>query len=74
MNLLSKIGFGLLALGFLIFAGTIVRELLKVLFEIHVWYIEVAIVAIILGLILMLLSAIYDRYESSKTEEIRKKV
>lgn len=72
--MLSKIGFGLLALGFLIFAGTIVRELLKVLFEIHVWYIEVAIVAIILGLILMLLSAIYDRYESSKTEEIRKKV
>lgn len=63
-----------MALGALIFAGTVIREILKVLFEIHVWYIEIAIVAIILGFILMLLSAIYDRYKLSKVEEIHKKV
>jgi hypothetical protein len=74
MNWLSKTGFALLALGALIFAGYTIRELLKVLFVIHVWYIEIAIVAIILGFILMLLAAVYDRYKLSKTEEVHKKV
>jgi hypothetical protein len=74
MNIFGKIGFGLIAAGGLIFAGIITWTVIDVLMETDLWYVQLAVTAIILGLILMLLSALYDRYRSVKTEETQKKV
>lgn len=75
MNILSKIGFALIALGGLIFAGIIIWGLLQVFFEVPLpWYIQLAVTCIILGLILMLLSAVYDRYRAVQTEEVHEKI
>lgn len=74
MNFLSKIGFALIALGGLIFAGIIIWTLIQFFFEVPIpWYIQLAVTAIILGLILMLLAAVYDRYKAVKTEEVHEK-
>ena len=75
MNILAKIGFALLALGGLIFAGMIVWGLIQLFVQASIpWYLQLAITVIILGIILMFLSAVYDRYKTSKTEEVHEKV
>ena len=73
MNIFGKIGFILICAGGLLFAGIITWTILKVLIQTDLWYIRLPITAIIMGLILMLLSAIYDRYRSVKTEEVKEK-
>ncbi len=74
MNILSKIGFALIALGGLIFAGFIIWTFIQFFFEeSSLWYIQLAVTAIILGIILMLLAAVYDRYKAVKTEEVHEK-
>jgi hypothetical protein len=75
MDWLSKAGFALLVVGALIFAGAVIWQLLQVFFEVPIpWYIQLGITAVILGFILMLLSAVLDRYRSVKTEEVHEKV
>lgn len=82
MNIFGKAGFALVVLGGLIFAGLIVYAIVKVLFQFFVQgsidpSVQLALVGItafILGIILMLLSAMYDRYRSVKTEEVHEKV
>jgi hypothetical protein len=82
MNIFGKAGFALVVLGGLIFAGLIVYGIVKVLFQffvqgplpLSVQLVLVGITAFILGIILMLLSAVYDRYKSVKTEEVHEKV
>ncbi|MBU7015597.1 MAG: hypothetical protein HXS52_12330 [Theionarchaea archaeon] len=82
MNIFGKAGFALVVLGGLIFAGLIVYGIVKVLFQFFVQgplplsaqLVLVGITAFILGIILMLLSAMYDRYRSVKTEEVHEKV
>ena len=75
MNILAKIGFALLALGGLIFAGMIVWGVIQLFVQAAIpWYLQLAITVIILGIILMFLSAVYDRYKTSKTEEVHEKV
>jgi high-affinity Fe2+/Pb2+ permease len=73
MNIFGKVGFGLIIAGGLIFAGIITWIIIETLIRSTLWYIQLPITAIILGLILMLLSAIYDRYKSVKTEEVKEK-
>lgn len=75
MNLLSKIGFALITLGGLIFAGIIIWTLIRVFIEAPIpWYIQLAVTLLILGFILMLLSAMYDRYRGVRMEEVHEKV
>jgi hypothetical protein len=75
MNILAKIGFALLALGGLIFAGMIVWGIIQLFVQAPIpWYLQLAITVVILGIILMFLSAVYDRYKTSKTEEVHEKV
>ena len=75
MNWLSKIGFALIVLGGLIFAGMVIWTLIQLFVQAPIpWYIQLAVTALILGFILMLLSALYDRYRSVKTEEVHEKV
>lgn len=75
MNLFGRIGFALIALGGIIFAGVVIWELLLFFFDVPLpWYIQVAVTVIILGFILMLLSAVYDRYKMVKTEEVHERV
>jgi membrane protein implicated in regulation of membrane protease activity len=75
MNILAKIGFALLALGGLIFAGAIIWGLIQLFVQASIpWYLQLAITVVILGIILMFLSAVYDRYKNSKTEEVHEKV
>lgn len=75
MNLFGRIGFALVALGGIIFAGVVIWELLLFFFDVPLpWYIQVAVTVIILGFILMLLSAVYDRYKMVKTEEVHERV
>jgi membrane protein implicated in regulation of membrane protease activity len=75
MNILAKIGFALLALGGLIFAGAIIWGLIQLFVQASIpWYLQLAITVVILGIILMFLSAVYDRYRNSKTEEVHEKV
>jgi membrane protein implicated in regulation of membrane protease activity len=74
MDLLSKMGFALIIFGGLIFAGMIIWVFVKILIEAIPWYVQLAITAIILGIILMFLSALYDRYRTVKTEEVHEKV
>ncbi len=74
MDLLSKMGFALIIFGGLIFAGMIIWVFVKILIEAIPWYVQLAITAIILGIILMFLSALYDRYKTVKTEEVHEKI
>lgn len=74
MDLLSKMGFALIIFGGLIFAGMIIWVFVKILIEAIPWYVQLAITAIILGIILMFLSALYDRYRTVKTEEVHEKI
>jgi undecaprenyl pyrophosphate phosphatase UppP len=82
MNVLGKAGFALLALGGLIFIGMIIWGIVRVVVELFTadlnsllaQLIVIAITAIIMGIILMLLSALYDRYRSVKTEEVHERV
>ncbi|MBU7016654.1 MAG: hypothetical protein HXS44_04050 [Theionarchaea archaeon] len=74
MDLLSKMGFALIIFGGLIFAGMIIWVFVKILTEAIPWYVQLAITAIILGIILMFLSALYDRYKTVKTEEVHEKI
>jgi len=75
MNLFAKIGFALVAFGGLIFLGMVIWTLIQVLVEVPLpWYIQLAVTSIVLGFILMLLSALYDRYRTVKTEEVHEKV
>jgi hypothetical protein len=73
MNIFGKVGFGLIAAGGLIFAGIITWTVIDLLMKTDLWYVQLPLTAIILGLILMFISAIYDRYQSVKTEETEKK-
>lgn len=74
MNIVGKIGAVLLISGALIINGLIILTILQILFKGSIpVYIQVALIIIVTGLILMLLSAVYDRYSSAKTEEIHKK-
>ena len=74
MDLLSKIGFALIVFGGLIFAGMIIWVFVEILIEAIPWYAQLAITSIILGIILMFLSALYDRYKTVKTEEVHEKI
>ena len=74
MDILSKMGFALIIFGGLIFAGMIIWVFVKILIEAIPWYVQLAITAIILGIILMFLSALYDRYKTVKTEEVHEKI
>ncbi len=75
MNVIGKIGFALAALGGIIIVGLIIWQILRVFILSFIpWYIMLPVVAIILGFVLMLSSAIYDRYKSVKTEEVHEKV
>lgn len=75
MNVIGRIGFALAALGGIIIVGLIIWQILRVFILSFIpWYIMLPVVAIILGFILMLSSAIYDRYKSVKTEEVHEKV
>ncbi|MBU7025110.1 MAG: hypothetical protein HXS40_13190 [Theionarchaea archaeon] len=82
MNIFGKAGFALVLLGGLIFAGLIIYGIVKVLLQFFVQgplplsaqLVLVGITAFILGIILMLLSAVYDRYRDVKTEEVHEKV
>jgi hypothetical protein len=82
MNIFGKAGFALVLLGGLIFAGLIIYGIVKVLLQFlvqeplsaSVQLVLVGITAFILGIILMLLSAVYDRYRDVKTEEVHEKV
>lgn len=74
MNMLSKIGFAFIIVGGLIFAGIIIWGFIQLLIQVPIpWYILLAATAIILGIILMFLSALYDRYKTVKTEEVHEK-
>ena len=74
MNILSKAGFALIIFGALIFAGMAIWGLLQLIAQGIPWYILLAVTAIILGVILMFLQALYDRYRTVKTEEVHEKV
>jgi hypothetical protein len=75
MNVLSKVGFALVAFGGLIFAGVVIWGFIQLFIHVSIpWYIQVAVTAIILGFILMFLSALYDRYKTVKTEEVHEKI
>ena len=74
MNILSKVGFALIIFGGLIFAGMTIWGLLQLITQGIPWYILLAVTAIILGVILMFLQALYDRYRTVKTEEVHEKV
>ncbi|MBU6996096.1 MAG: hypothetical protein HXS41_01210 [Theionarchaea archaeon] len=82
MNIFGKAGFALVVLGGLIFAGLIIYGIVEVLFQFFVQgplplsakLVLVGITAFVLGIILMLLSAAYDRYRTVKTEEVHEKV
>ena len=74
MNVMAKAGFALVALGGLIFLGMVIYGLIQVFVKTFLpWYVLLAITFIILGIILMFLSALYDRYRTVKTEEVHEK-
>lgn len=75
MNVLGKIGFALVILGGLVFAGIIIWGFIQLVIEVPLpWFIQLAVTFIILGFIIMFVSALYDRYKSVKTEEVHEKV
>lgn len=74
MNIIGKIGVALLISGALIINGFIILTILRLIFgESFPVYIQVALIVIVTGLILMLLSAVRDRYKSTRTEEVHRK-
>lgn len=75
MNILSKIGFALVVFGGLIFAGMVIWGFIQLFVQVNLpWYVQLAVTAIILGIILMFVSVLYDRSRSVKTEEVHEKV
>jgi len=70
MNILGKIGFAFLTFGALIINVSIILTILRFIFKGSIpWYIELILTAIFIGLVLMFLSALYDRYRNAKREK-----
>ncbi len=74
MNIIGKIGAVLLICGALIINGLVIMTILRLIFKTSIpLYVYLVLAIVVIGLVLMLLSAVRDRYRSAKTEQIHEK-